>query len=1641
MLISRLRYIPIVLAALLPAAGGHAALVAEYRFDAAVWNGTAGEVVDSSGNNLHGVAAAGTTQAGYLCGAADLSAAGESDYVALHEGALDGLTDFTVMVWYQSSRTNREMILSAANSGEDRELQLNKPNSSQLLPRVRNDADGRIDVSPISDGVWHHLAWTRNGGTNCFYVDGSLEECNNLNQGALDVDATGFVAGQELNGLNFSFRNNRGLRGLLDELYIFDNALPQPQIQTIRNNLTNGLNWDGSSRNCGSSAALVAEYRFDAESWQGSAEEVRDSSGNAFHGVARGADTGTGFLCRAADLRAAGSADYLDLNPAALQGLTDFTLIMWFQSTRSGRETLVSAANSVTSGELQWYKAGNTQLQPRLLGGSGGTQNIPDINDGNWHQLAWTRAGGVNCYYVDTALSGCLTLPQGSLDVAATGLVIGQEIAGLNHIFTSGRGVQGLVDEFYVFDGALTQGEISSINSNVLSGLNWDGSARLCNVNANLVADYHFDEAAWTGAADEVQDSGGNGYHGAANGAVTGADGVLCRAGDFSAAGTDHVSLDSAALQGLGDFTLAVWGRTGNTNAWQTLISGANAAVTNELVMLMNADTDFYPGISITFFNDAAEISGPAFNDNAWHHFVWTRDTANNESCFYFDGTLAGCSTHPAANDADPLDIDAGGFVVGQDQDAVGGGFETNQAWNGLLDELLIFDSNLSAAEIQSIYNNQLAGDNWDGSPRLCNVRARAEWRFDEQSWNGTAGEVQDSSGNGYSGTAQAVQPVSGLICNAADFSAAGTADYISLDHLALQGLSDFTLSLWVNSSNSGNKALLSGARNGQANAIIYWYNNAATFTGYVNNNAAAVTGPNVFDGNWHHLVWVRQGLSNCLYTDGTLRGCANSVSAALDLDAGGLVLGQEQDLVGGGFVASQAMLGLMDELVVFDFALAAAEIDNIYTHQLAGRNWDGTTRTCPLAAAAGFRVSHDGAGIHCAAEPVQVTAVDALGNVLSSYNQAIVLDTNNSAGNWRLLSGNGVLVDATADDGLAVYQFSALDGGSAVFALDYPAGPALVDVDVYQASAPGITDNDTEGMLAFAPSGFTVTASALANPPPAVINDPLPNQVAGNTFNLHLTAYGTTPSDAVCGVIETYQGAQTLHAWQVWLNPAGGSRQAALDGVTVGASEAAAVPLSVNFVSGQAVIPAQYKDAGQLRLQVKDQTSASATLYGGTNPFVSRPAALRISSVETQTGGANPAAAGNSGPGFVSAGTAFVVEVEVLDAEGDLTPNFGRENVPEGVSVSSNQLLLPLAGINGSAGDGSLGGADQFNLIAPGRLRNSAVVFDETGSIELRAAITDGDYLSAGAVAAPLHGPVGRFYVDHFVMDSGAVQASCNGFTYMAEPRLGIEYELHARNAAGARLFNYDQDLLGIANVAGVRTVAEQADNGFDLGARVAHSLESWQNGRYLLQRPGAQFLRLAAADGPYDQLAVGVQVTDTPDSRPFNGADMNAASPGDCTVGNTCNARHLGDTAVYYGRFVVLPAVGPEQLNLPVTAEVQTYTAGGFVEHSLDNCTTYQASDLALSGHAGNLQPAETSVIGPAAASTLVAGRTSLTLPPLLSAPGTGNDGSVQVLFNVAAWLRYAWQGGAQQNPANQAVFGAYRGHDRIIYWAEDP
>jgi len=264
---------------------------------------------------------------------------------------------------------------------------------------------------------------------------------------------------------------------------------------------------------------------------------------------------------------------------------------------------------------------------------------------------------------------------------------------------------------------------------------------------ATLVADWRMDEMFWNGTAGEIIDGVAANNGQAISGAVIGA-GKICNGGNFAPANSYALINNTPALE-VGktgsDFSVTYWVRHTNpfTGAWRSLIHKGNANTDRTFAMWMSPSSDqMHSRISTTSnWNEGINASAAPLALNTWTHVTYVKSGSSLK--LYFNGVLDSQAALAGTSISN-----TGPLYLGKDPWYPGFG--------GQLDEVKIFANALSVAEIAAGYANENTGKNWDGSARSCPIPAAplAEYRLEESSWNGTAGEVLDSSGNNRHGTA-----------------------------------------------------------------------------------------------------------------------------------------------------------------------------------------------------------------------------------------------------------------------------------------------------------------------------------------------------------------------------------------------------------------------------------------------------------------------------------------------------------------------------------------------------------------------------------------------------------------------------------------------------------------------------------------------------------------------------------------------------------------------------------------------------------------------------------------------------------------------------------------------------------------------
>ena len=143
---------------------------------------------------------------------------------------------------------------------------------------------------------------------------------------------------------------------------------------------------------------------------------------------------------------------------------------------------------------------------------------------------------------------------------------------------------------------------------------------------------------------------------------------------------------------------------------------------------------------------------------------------------------------------------------------------------------------------------------------------------------------------------------------------------------------SEITVEFWMKSSDTSKLGTpISYAISGQDNEfIVYNYNNFRIFT----NGNSILTNISATDGNWNHIAatWRNSDGQTKLYKNGSLAFTGTLTGGALG-NGGALVLGQEQDSVGGSFDSTQAFKGSIPYIQIYNMALNGTEILQHYNN------------------------------------------------------------------------------------------------------------------------------------------------------------------------------------------------------------------------------------------------------------------------------------------------------------------------------------------------------------------------------------------------------------------------------------------------------------------------------------------------------------------------------------------------------------------------------------------------------------------------------------------------------------------------------------------------------------------------------------
>lgn len=464
---------------------------------------------------------------------------------------------------------------------------------------------------------------------------------------------------------------------------------------------------------------------------------------------------------------------------------------------------------------------------------------------------------------------------------------------------------------------------------------------------ATLVAQYRMEDAIWNGTAGELKDTAG--YTGGPfNGRAIGSP------------APSPATVGPAITGGTCGYA-SMPGPTGNGGAFSipnlpvSTVAGAKTSVsfwmywdgTNSVMPIgWNTHDLWFSGVNFGFNTGNSDIYGisSAGLANGWHHVVAVFTNGNvTGNQIYIDG-VAQILTQRQSTPNNGNAVVQGTLQVG------GWTRDTNYRFSGRIDEVKVYNGALILSEVNTLYNETHA----------CPAQAVAQWRMDEESWNGTANEIVDSSGNG--NNAQAFNSANTTDGSRAIAGSPGTCRYGVFDNGAtitsgyvqtpLPNLTtDFTVTAWIRTTNNaqtGQRILVDDQSNSGGYGISLGDGGAGKIRFYSRGIAPVIidSAYTIANNTWYFVAAVADitNKKRTLYVFNTAGTLLNSTTEAAwtggawGTDAGPVSIGGETN-ASGEAPATFHFRGNLDEVRVYQQVLSQSELSTIGTE----------THPCPV--------------------------------------------------------------------------------------------------------------------------------------------------------------------------------------------------------------------------------------------------------------------------------------------------------------------------------------------------------------------------------------------------------------------------------------------------------------------------------------------------------------------------------------------------------------------------------------------------------------------------------------------------------------------------------------------------------------------
>ena len=453
-----------------------------------------------------------------------------------------------------------------------------------------------------------------------------------------------------------------------------------------------------------------------------------------------------------------GSDDHIDadgFNASTVIGTGDYTASLWvnLDTVAQNKTFLYLGKNDASSDYISLRTKNVSGYKFQILGlvsGSAVCTGTTTVTSGTWFHLAYTRSGTTVKLYVN-----------GSLETTATNAAFGAGFGTSSNTDTligCFRGnvinIDGKVDEVAVWDSVLTASEITKVYN---SGEPFDLTSNDGNYTSStdLQGYWRFEDNTVSGSNGTIADSSGNSRTATTkNGVTFSTDIPVPHTNNYSISldGEDtYLSIGNPSdLQITGNMTISAWFKTSSGSNNRIIDKDGGGGQPRSYILLLVSNKLRWVRFNASGTGYTIDTVD-TFNDNAWHHVVVTNKTSGTID-IYVDGTALTLGTG-TGNYTNVTSSGNSGITMNNAAVGINMGYfaaTTSQYFDGLIDEVAIWDDVLTASEVTAIYNNGAPTDlTTDAGNYASSANLQGHWRMEE----GSGTSVADSSSNSNAAT------------------------------------------------------------------------------------------------------------------------------------------------------------------------------------------------------------------------------------------------------------------------------------------------------------------------------------------------------------------------------------------------------------------------------------------------------------------------------------------------------------------------------------------------------------------------------------------------------------------------------------------------------------------------------------------------------------------------------------------------------------------------------------------------------------------------------------------------------------------------------------------------------------------------